>query len=314
MIADHVRTVSFSVGDGALPSNEGRGYVLRRLLRRAVRYAKLIDINRPFMYELVPVVGEIMKDYYPEVEDKSTFIQKVIKNEEERFHETLSEGLSILSNVMEEAKRNGETVISGKEVFRLYDTYGFPADLTEEYVTEKGFTIDEAGFEKEMAEQRERARAARKDSGSMQTQESVLSDVKIDSEFTGYEQLSAESAVEVIVYQKETVDALSAGREAKVILNKTPFYAESGGQVADQGSLTGDGVYALVKDVQKAPNGQHLHTIEVKEGTLKKGMTVQATVEETERIDIVKNHTSTHLLHQALKDVLGEHVNQAGSL
>ncbi|WP_100398256.1 alanine--tRNA ligase [Bacillus sp. FJAT-44742] len=314
VIADHVRTVSFSVGDGALPSNEGRGYVLRRLLRRAVRYAKLIDINRPFMYELVPVVGEIMKEYYPEVEDKSTFIQKVIKNEEERFHETLSEGLSILSNVMEEAKRNGETVISGKEVFRLYDTYGFPADLTEEYVTEKGFTIDEAGFEKEMAEQRERARAARKDSGSMQTQESVLSDVKIASEFTGYEQLSAESEVEVIVYQKEAVDALSAGRKAKVILSKTPFYAESGGQVADQGSLTGDGVYALVKDVQKAPNGQHLHTIEVKEGTLKKGMTVQATVEETERIDIIKNHTSTHLLHQALKDVLGEHVNQAGSL
>ncbi|MFV8826824.1 alanine--tRNA ligase [Alkalihalobacterium sp. APHAB7] len=315
VIADHIRTVTFAVGDGALPSNEGRGYVLRRLLRRAVRYAKLIQIEKPFMYDLVPIVGEIMVDFYPEVKEKTDFIQKVIKNEEERFHETLHEGLTILSKVIAEAENKGQTTISGKDVFRLYDTYGFPVDLTEEYVEEKGLVIDREGFEREMEGQRERARAARQEGDSMQVQDRVLGELKTESTFVGYEQLSAEATVEVIIKDKELTDFAGTSPDTiQVILDVTPFYAESGGQVADKGVLTGNGFVAHVEDVQKAPNGQNLHFVKVVEGTLKKGAKVEAVVLETNRNGIVKNHTATHLLHRALKDVLGEHVNQAGSL
>ncbi len=314
VIADHVRTVSFAIADGALPSNEGRGYVLRRLLRRAVRYAKLINIHRPFMFELVPIVGEIMVDFYPEVKDKTEFVQKVIKNEEERFHETLNEGLAILSKVIEQAKADKVGLISGEDVFRLYDTYGFPVDLTEEYVEEAGLSIDRAGFEVEMEKQRERARSARQTSESMQSQDTLLGEIKVKSEFVGYEALTATSTIEVIIKDKEVVDEATAGDVVKVIVDQTPFYAESGGQVADKGSMRAEGVVVQVEDVQKAPNGQNLHTVRIVEGTLSKGMTVRSTVEETERIGTVKNHTATHLLHRALKDTLGEHVNQAGSL
>ncbi len=314
VIADHIRTVSFAIADGALPSNEGRGYVLRRLLRRAVRYAKLINIHRPFMFELVPIVGEIMVDYYPEVKDKTEFVQKVIKNEEERFHETLNEGLTILANVIQQAKEANQTTIEGVDVFRLYDTYGFPVDLTEEYVMEAGLVIDRAGFEVEMEKQRERARAARQTTDSMQTQDSILGELKVSSEFVGYEKLSSISNVEVIIKEKTIVNEAKQGDVVKVIIGQTPFYAESGGQACDKGSIRAEGVFLQVEDVQKAPNGQHLHTVRVIEGTLTQGLTVTAIVEETERIGIIKNHTATHLLHRALKDVLGEHVNQAGSL
>ncbi|GAE35067.1 alanine--tRNA ligase [Halalkalibacter akibai] len=314
VIADHVRTVTFAVADGALPSNEGRGYVLRRLLRRAVRYAKLISIHRPFMYELVPVVGEIMVDFYPEVKDKTEFVQKVLKNEEERFHETLNEGLSILEKVLDEAVAEGKTQIAGKDVFRLYDTYGFPVDLTEEYVEEKGLVIDREGFEREMEAQRDRARSARQESGSMQVQDEILGQITEDSKFVGYDHLQVEATVQVIVAEKEVRDSVAAGSTAQVILNETPFYAESGGQVADTGLIRGENVLAEVTDVTKAPNGQHLHTVVIKEGVLEKGTVVTCIVEETERKSIVKNHTATHLLHQALKDVVGTHVNQAGSL
>ncbi|WNF37636.1 alanine--tRNA ligase [Bacillaceae bacterium IKA-2] len=314
VIADHVRTVSFAIADAALPSNEGRGYVLRRLLRRAVRYAKLINIHRPFMYELVPVVGEIMADFYPEVKEKTEFVQKVIKNEEERFHETLNEGLAILSKIIETAKAANEMTISGEDVFRLYDTYGFPVDLTEEYVIEAGLSIDRDKFESEMNKQRDRARAARQTGDSMQTQDGVLGSIKVASEFVGYDRLSAVSVIEVIIKDKELVETATKGDVVKVLVDQTPFYAESGGQVADKGSMKADGLLLQVKDVQKAPNGQNLHTVHVLEGTLSKGMTLTTTVEETERIGIVKNHTATHILHRALKDTLGEHVNQAGSL
>lgn len=314
VIADHVRTVSFAIADGALPSNEGRGYVLRRLLRRAVRYAKLINIHRPFMYELVPVVGEIMVDFYPEVKDKTEFVQKVIKNEEERFHETLNEGLTILSKVIEQAKQANETVISGENVFRLYDTYGFPVDLTEEYVEEAGLTIDRHGFEEEMEKQRDRARSARQTGDSMQTQDSVLGELKTVSEFVGYENFSAASVIEAIIKDKQLVTEATAGDVIKIIVDKTPFYAESGGQVADKGTMRAEGTVLQIEDVQKAPNGQNLHTAKIVEGTVKTGMKLTSVVEETERIGIVKNHTATHILHRALKDTLGEHVNQAGSL
>ncbi|MCL6587585.1 MAG: alanine--tRNA ligase [Anoxybacillus sp.] len=314
VIADHIRTVTFAIGDGALPSNEGRGYVLRRLLRRAVRYAKKLNINRPFMYELVPVVGEIMVDYYPEVKEKAEFIQKVIKTEEERFHETLHEGLAILANVMQKEKARGSQTISGEDVFRLYDTYGFPVELTEEYAEEEGMNVDHAGFEKEMERQRERARAARQEVDSMQVQGGVLGEIKAESEFVGYHQLRTQSQVTVIVKNGELAEEVHEGEEAQIMLDVTPFYAESGGQIADQGFIENDAVKAYVKDVQKAPNGQHLHHIVVEKGTLKKGETYTASLLEQKRAQIVKNHTATHLLHQALKDVLGVHVNQAGSL
>ena len=314
VIADHIRTVSFAVGDGALPSNEGRGYVLRRLLRRAVRFAKQISINRPFMYELVPVVAEIMVDFYPEVKEKTEFIQKVVKNEEERFHETLNEGLAILSSVIKKAKESGNNVISGKDVFRLYDTYGFPVELTEEYAEEEGMKVDQDGFEHEMEAQRDRARSARQDTGSMQVQGGVLGDITVESEFVGYDDLQASSRVDAIVVNNEIVDKAEEGDEIQFVLDQTPFYAESGGQIGDKGMLLAKGVKVAVKDVKKAPNGQNLHRAVVEEGTLSKGQEVEAVVNEHTRSKIVKNHTATHLLHQALKDVLGGHVNQAGSL
>ncbi|MBA2873596.1 alanine--tRNA ligase [Thermaerobacillus caldiproteolyticus] len=314
VIADHIRTVTFAIGDGALPSNEGRGYVLRRLLRRAVRYAKQLNIHRPFMYELVPVVGEIMVDYYPEVKEKAAFIQKVIKNEEERFHETLHEGLSILASVIQKEKARGSNIISGEDVFRLYDTYGFPVELTEEYAQEEGMEIDHEGFEQEMERQRERARAARQDVDSMQVQGGVLGDIKVESKFVGYDQLRTQSTVTVIVKNGQLVEEVNEGEEAQIMLDVTPFYAESGGQIADQGWIENEATKAYVKDVQKAPNGQHLHHIVVEKGTLKKGEIYTAHLNEEKRANIIKNHTATHLLHQALKDVLGVHVNQAGSL
>ncbi|ASS98751.1 alanine--tRNA ligase [Geobacillus thermocatenulatus] len=314
VIADHIRAVTFAIGDGALPSNEGRGYVLRRLLRRAVRYAKHIGIERPFMYELVPVVGEIMHDYYPEVKEKADFIARVIRTEEERFHETLHEGLAILAEVIEKAKEQGSRVIPGEEAFRLYDTYGFPIELTEEYAAEADMTVDHAGFEREMERQRERARAARQDVDSMQVQGGVLGDIKDESRFVGYDELVASSTVLAIVKDGQLVEEVRAGEEAQIIVDVTPFYAESGGQIADQGTFAGQTGTAVVKDVQKAPNGQHLHAIVVESGTVKKGAVYTARVDEAKRARIIKNHTATHLLHQALKDVLGRHVNQAGSL
>ncbi|SDY48830.1 alanyl-tRNA synthetase [Evansella caseinilytica] len=314
VIADHIRTVTFAVGDGALPSNEGRGYVLRRLLRRAVRYAKNLQIDRPFMYELVPTVGKIMNDFYPEVMEKYELIQKVIKNEEERFHETLHDGLAILNRIMEKAKAEDEATIAGKDVFRLYDTYGFPVDLTEEYVQEAGLEIDRDGFEAEMKQQRERARAARQETDSMQLQDEVLGSIKVQSEFIGYDKLEAVSVVRAVVKDRQLVERAGEGETVQIIVDETPFYAESGGQIADVGTFESAEATLAVKAVQKAPNGQHLHTVEVVNGSLTAGVSFSAKVDEDNRKGIVKNHTATHLLHQALKDVLGDHVNQAGSL
>ncbi len=313
VIADHVRTVTFAIGDGALPSNEGRGYVLRRLLRRAVRYAKQLAIHRPFMVELVPVVADIMVDFYPEVKDKTEFIQKVMRNEEERFHETLNEGLAILSSVIRSQKLLDSEIIPGADVFRLYDTFGFPVELTEEYAEDEGMKVDHIGFAEEMNNQRDRARAARQDSGSMQVQGGVLGEIKVESQFIGYENDENLTTILELVKEKEFSSEIRAGEEGQIVLSSTPFYAESGGQMADSGYLFGESVKVIVKDVQKAPNGQHLHHVLVEEGTLKKGLEVNAIIDRELRSQVIKNHTATHLLHQALKDVLGKHVNQAGS-
>lgn len=314
VIADHIRTVAFAVSDGALPSNEGRGYVLRRLLRRAVRYAKTIHIHRPFMYDLVPVVAEIMKDFYPDVQAKEEFIAKVIKNEEERFHETLNEGLAILSEVIKKERDNGSSQISGKDVFKLYDTYGFPVELTEEYAEDENMTVDREGFQLEMEKQRERARNARQDVGSMQVQGGALGDIKAESTFVGYENLTADARIIELLQNGEIVTEAHEGETVQILLDETPFYAESGGQVADKGTLKSAEAIIDIKDVKKAPNGQHVHEGVVVSGTVQKGIEVTAEVESALRKGIVKNHTATHLLHQALKDVLGRHVNQAGSL
>ncbi|NJP36552.1 alanine--tRNA ligase [Alkalicoccus luteus] len=314
VVADHIRTVTFAVGDGALPSNEGRGYVLRRLLRRAVRYAKALGINEPFMYRLVPVVGDIMQDFYPEVLQKSEFIQKVIKNEEERFHETLHEGLSMLQQMIADAKASGSETLDGPGMFKLYDTYGFPVDLTEEYAEEAGLKADRDGFEAEMKKQRDRARAARQESGSMQQQDEVLGAITEPSLFTGYNTLTAAGTVTAIIKDGARTDMVQEGDRVHVMLSETPFYAESGGQTADTGRIVSNRGELDVTDVQKAPNGQHLHEATVVSGTVSTGSEVTAEVAGKRRRDIVKNHSATHLMHQALKDVLGEHVNQAGSL
>lgn len=314
VIADHIRTVAFAIGDGALPSNEGRGYVLRRLLRRAVRYAKMLGIERPFMYELVDTVGSVMVDFYPQVPEKADFIKRVIKNEEERFHETLHDGLAILNTVAQAAKNNGEHIISGEDAFRLYDTYGFPLELTVEYAEDHQMSVDEEGFKRAMDEQRKRARAAREDGGSMQQQSEVLATLTVPSQFVGYTDLEADAKIIALLHDGERVTEVAAGEEAQLLLDVTPFYAESGGEVADSGTITGPDFVLDVKDVQKAPNGQNLHTVVVRTGIALADASVHAAVEASSRQAITKNHTATHLLHKALKDTLGTHVNQAGSL
>ncbi|AYC29709.1 alanine--tRNA ligase [Paenisporosarcina cavernae] len=313
VIADHVRTVAFAIGDGALPSNEGRGYVLRRLLRRAVRYAKTLGIDRPFLYTLVPVVGEIMVDFYPEVLEKKDFIMKVMKTEEERFHETLQGGLDILTTVIAQQQKVNSTKIPGEDAFKLYDTYGFPVELTEEFAQESGMTVDMVGFEQALNSQRDRARAARKDVDSMQVQSEVLGNLKDESKFVGYDTTTITSQVVRIVKDGQLVNSVQEGDTVQLILNETPFYAESGGQIADEGQLVSDMATVEIKDVQKAPNGQNLHTAFVASGELSIGDEVTATVNMDLRNETIKNHTATHLLHQALKEVLGTHVNQAGS-
>lgn len=313
VIADHIRTVAFAIGDGALPSNEGRGYVLRRLLRRAVRYAKQIGIEKPFMFELVPTVGEIMNDFYPEVTEKCEFIQRVIKNEEIRFHETLDGGLAIFNEVVEAQKAAGHDYIPGADAFRLYDTYGFPIELTEEYAEEVDMKVDHEGFEAAMEEQRERARAARQDVDSMQVQNEVLANLTVASEFVGYDTLTTNTEIAAIIVNGQVSKVASEGQEALVILAKTPFYAEMGGQIADSGVIANDSFTAIVKDVQKAPNGQPLHTVLVESGEMQVEDAVKALVSREERNLIIKNHTATHIMQRALKDVLGDHVSQAGS-
>ncbi|WP_277584509.1 alanine--tRNA ligase [Psychrobacillus antarcticus] len=313
VIADHVRTVAFAIGDGALPSNEGRGYVLRRLLRRAVRFAKQLGIEKPFLHELVPVVGEIMRDFYPEVTEKQDFIMRVMRTEEERFHETLHDGLAILEKVIVEQQAKGESYIPGTTTFTLYDTYGFPIELTEEYAEEANMTVDHEGFKTEMEAQRTRARAARQNVDSMQVQSEVFGNLHDESEFIGYDTMTVATKVTSIVRDQVLVKSAHEGEEVKVVLTKTPFYAESGGQIADHGVIENDTFRGYVKDVQKAPNGQNLHTVMIVSGEIITDAEVVATVDNSLRGHTIKNHSATHILHQALKDVLGTHVNQAGS-
>ena len=314
VIADHIRALSFAIGDGALPSNEGRGYVLRRLLRRAVMHGKKLGIDSAFLYKLVPIVGKIMESYYPEVLAQQAFIEKVICNEEERFHETINEGLEILNQVIAKVKADGQETLAGADIFKLYDTYGFPVELTEEVAQDEGLKVDHAGFEKEMDAQRARARSARSTELSMGVQSALLTDIKVESRFVGYESLEANSELLVIIQEEQLLDTVTTG-EAKLIFKETPFYAEMGGQVADTGTVVDQSgaIVAEITDVKKAPNGQFLHTAKVT-GNLTEGASYFLQVDQHRRNKIIKNHTATHLLHKALKEVLGSHANQAGSL
>lgn len=315
VIADHVRAVSFAIGDRALPSNEGRGYILRRLIRRSVMHGQKLGINRLFLFELVPVVAEIMKGYYPEVETDCDFIIKVITNEEQRFQETIHGGLDILHEVFNTMTETKTTVISGTDAFKLYDTFGFPLELTEEYAEEKGFTVDKDGFNEEMQSQRNRARAARQVEDSFSVQSAVLGDITVESTFDGYDKTSLSSELLVVIENDEIKESASAGNTAQLIFKTTPFYAEMGGQAADTGVIKAENgeIVATIVDVKRAPNGQHLHTAEMNMD-LNSNQTYFLQVDENRRRGITKNHTATHLLHQALKDVLGTHANQAGSL
>lgn len=315
VIADHVRAISFAIGDGALPSNEGRGYVLRRLLRRAIMHGRKLGIEKPFLTQLVPVVGEIMHEHYPEISEKTPFITKVILNEEVRFHETLAEGLGRLNEITDQMKASNQTVISGTDTFQLYDTFGFPIELTEEVADEQGLSVDLNGFKVEMDKQRERARSARSEEGSMSVQSNLLTDLNDTSEFMGYGNVSSEGTLETIIAEDEFKEAVEQGEKARLIFDVTPFYAEKGGQIGDTGVVKNNlgEVVATVTNVKAAPAGQPLHEVEVL-ALLKAGDSYTLEVDSRRRSLIEKNHTATHLLHQALKDVLGDHANQAGSL
>ena len=313
VIADHIRSLSFAIADGALPGNEGRGYVLRRLLRRAVMHGRRLGIKEAFLYKLVPTVGQIMESYYPEILEKQDFIIKIVKREEETFARTIDAGSVHLDQLLEQLKKDGKDTLEGKDIFKLYDTYGFPLELTEELAEDEGFKIDHEGFKVAMREQQDRARANVVKGGSMGMQNETLSSI-IEPSIFSYEEESLTSELSVIIANNERTEAVSEG-QALLVFAKTPFYAEMGGQVADHGVIKNDQgeIVAKVTDVQRAPNGQGLHTVEVL-ASLSAGMTYLLEVNSSRRHRVMKNHTATHLLHAALHNVIGEHATQAGSL
>lgn len=314
VVADHIRALSFAIGDRALPGNEGRGYVLRRLLRRAVMHGRKLGIKETFLYKLVPTVGKIMESYYPEILEKQDFIQKIVKQEEETFARTIDAGTGHLEDLLDQLQAADKDTLEGKDIFKLYDTYGFPVELTEEMAEDKGYKIDHAGFQAAMKEQQERARAAVVKGGSMGMQNETLAGIVEESSFS-YEKEALDSSLSVIIVDNERVEVAEAGQEALLVFKETPFYAEMGGQVADKGEIQDqDGqVLARVLDVQKAPNGQALHKVEVL-ADLQLGQSYHLEIDHKRRYAVEKNHTATHLLHAALHKVIGNHATQAGSL
>ncbi|MFR3568244.1 MAG: alanine--tRNA ligase [Paraclostridium sordellii] len=318
IITDHIRSVSFLVADGVLPSNEGRGYVLRRLLRRAARNGKLLGMKEPFLYKLVDEVIAVSGEAYPELVEKAEYIKKVIRIEEEKFNETIDKGSEILASYIEELKSNNEKTLSGENAFRLYDTYGFPVDLTKEILEEEHLEIDEEGFQAEMEKQRQTARDARGNMDSEAWKEDAIAklDKDIVTDFEGYETLSIESTVKGIAKENELVKSASVGDEVIIVLDKTAFYPEGGGQVGDKGLLVNknEDVVVEVIDTKKGPNNTIKHICVVKSGMINVGDVVYTKVDKEVRLASARNHSATHILHKVLKEVLGEHVNQAGSL
>ena len=314
VITDHIRSSTFMICDGILPSNEGRGYVLRRLLRRAARHGKLLGVNEPFLYQVVDTVVHENECQYPELREKQSYITRVIRTEEENFAKTIDGGMKIFSEMLESHKVNGETTFSGADAFKLYDTYGFPIDLTNEMVAEEGMQVDEAAFKQLMQEQKVRAREARKALGDLGWAGIDFGQDIPETQFVGYDKNETEGTVLAIVAEDESRSEIAAGVEAIVVLDRTTMYAEMGGQVADHGTITGpDGVFE-VTDVQKNKGGKFMHYGRVVSGTIKLGEACKIMIDPERRAAIRRAHTATHLLQAALLRVLGEHCHQAGSL
>ena len=314
VITDHIRSATFMICDGILPSNEGRGYVLRRLLRRAARHGKLLGVNDPFLYQVVDTVIHENEGQYPDLREKQTYITKVIRTEEENFGRTIDGGMKIFSDLLAEHKQKLEKIFSGADAFRLYDTFGFPIDLTMEMAADEGLSVDENAFQKLMKEQKERAREARKALGDLGWAGVEFGKDVPATEFVGYDHSECDAKIVAIVADEELRDEAAAGAEAVVVLDQSPFYAEMGGQVADHGTITADGVVFTVADVQKNKGGKFMHYGRLAQGVLHVGDTVHAAIDMERRKAIQRAHSTTHLLDAALKKVLGDHVHQAGSL
>ena len=318
IITDHIRAVSFLVADGVLPSNEGRGYVLRRLLRRAARHGKLLGIKENFLYKLVDEVIKVSGEAYPELVEKENYIKKVIRIEEEKFNETIEQGMEILASYIAQLKKNGETTLSGENAFKLYDTYGFPVDLTKEILEEEHLSIDEEAFNEEMNKQRERARSARGNMDGEGWKEDPLSklDSSVASIFEGYNELENSGIIKAIVKDNEIVESAVAGDKVVVVLDKTTFYPEGGGQAGDTGVLVNknEDIVVEVIDTKKGANNTIKHIGLVKSGMINNGEKLTTIVNKETRMASARNHSATHILHKVLKEVLGDHVNQAGSL
>ena len=315
IITDHIRSATFMICDGVLPSNEGRGYVLRRLLRRAARHGKLLGVNEPFLYQILDTVIHENEGEYKDLRQKQDYITKVVRTEEENFAKTIDGGMKIFADLLAEHKAKGETQFSGKDAFKLYDTYGFPVDLTEEMVQDEGMTLDRVAFDEEMEAQRVRARKAREALGDLGWSGVEFGKEIPSTVFDGYDKTEITGAkVVAIVAEDQLVDEIVSGMEAIVVLDTTPFYAEMGGQVADHGTITAEGMTYNVTDVQKNKGGKFMHYGKLTQGSLKVGDTVTATIDVDRRKAIMRAHTATHLLDKALRTVLGDHVHQAGSL
>ncbi len=315
VIADHIRSITFLLSEGCVPSNEGRGYVLRRIIRRASRYAKSLDIMDPVLYKLSDVVAETMGEIYPELHEEKARVQKMLQIEEERFMKTLEQGLSILNEVIRQAIKNGIDTIPGEELFRLYDTYGFPLDIARDVASEHGLGIDEQGFHREMEQQKTKARASwvGNEAAAASSVYKELFQKHQATDFAGYETFDTDAVVLAIIKDGDPVSALHAGQEGEVLLDRTPFYAESGGQAGDKGRLSSDDLRAFVLDTQKPIEGLHIHTVKVMEGTLRVSAKIRASVDREKRFATMRNHTATHMLHSALRNIVGEHVKQSGS-
>lgn len=313
VIADHSRAAAFLIGDGIMPSNEGRGYVLRRIIRRAIRYGRNLGLNRPFLYQTAEVVFDIMKTAYPELGEAAPFITNVIKNEEDRFLETLDTGLKLLNDALADIKAKGKSEVPGKVIFKLYDTYGFPVDIVRDVVRDEAMSLDMDGFDKAMAAQRAKSRSVVSFS-SISDAYKNLSGKGAQPEFVGYDGLRAESKVLVLVANGQEISEASAGQTVEVVVEKTPFYAEAGGQVGDAGTISSPKAKLMVTNTIKDPTGLIIHQGKMASGKLKKGDKVSLQVDEATRKATALNHTATHILHAVLRQVLGDHVKQAGSL
>lgn len=314
VIADHARSITFLICDGVIPSNEGRGYVLRRLIRRSIRHARLLNIEDKFLNDIVDVVINEYKCSYEELIERKDYIQNIVSIEEDNFNKTLHKGMDILESYVKELKDKGESVLSGNKAFRLYDTYGFPVELTEEILKEKGITVDLEGFKKEMKAQQEKARNSRKTDNYLGNDLGVLNSTEnYNTDFVGYEKYMCTSKIMDIIVDNNFVDEVSAGSKAFLLVSETPFYPEMGGQIGDTGEVKSENGLANVLSTKKNMQGQIYHLIEVTEGSIKKSDSLQLHIDEDRRRSICRNHTATHLLQSALREVLGDHIKQSGS-